>query len=164
MLGGQGGILLQRCGNWRTSAVFVGTKSTHPHQLEPRLWWVFAKLFPFAYGPNGILTSTRIGWKSAIKTWMGIRSKSTPPALSWTSWRPTGRNGALSSRTLCLLQFFLLTSVILSYYVSRATYVDQAWSCPIVLALRAIPRKNEFHSCRHVRNWRILCRHLCDTF
>ena len=28
MLGGQGGILLQRCGNWRTSAVFVGTEHT----------------------------------------------------------------------------------------------------------------------------------------
>ena len=103
-----------------------GHNSTRPHQLEPRHWWDFAKLFPFAYGPNGLLTSMWIGLKSAIKIWMGIRSKSTLPALSWTSWRPTGRNGALSSRTLCLLQFFLLTSVILSYYVSRATYVDQA--------------------------------------
>ena len=45
-----------------------GHNSAHPHQLGSKHW-------PFAFGPNGILTSTRIGWKSAIKTWMEIRSR-----------------------------------------------------------------------------------------
>ena len=42
-----------------------------------------------------------------IKTWMEIRSRSTLPVLSWTSWRPTGRSGARSSRTLCVLYTIL---------------------------------------------------------
>ena len=141
-----------------------GHNSTRPHQLEPRHWWDFAKLFPFAYGPNGLLTSMWIGLKSAIKIWMGIRSKSTLPALSWTSWRPTGRNGALSSRTLCLLQSFLLTSIILSYYVSRATYVDQAWSCPSSCTTGSSAEECVSQLLSGMHRGCILCLHLGDTF
>ena len=100
----------------------------------------------------------------SIKIWMGIRSKSTLPALSWTSWRPTGRNGALRSRTLCLLQSFLLTSVILSYCVSRATYVDQAWSCPSSCTTSSSAEKCVSQLLSGMHRGCILCLHLGDTF
>ena len=64
-----------------------------------------------------------------------------PTSLSWTSWRPpAGVAHEAVGLYVYYIQFFLLTSVILSCYVSRAMHVNLA-SFFLVVATGALPRE-----------------------
>ena len=57
----------------------------------PKRWWAFSKLFPFNCGHNGVLTSMKIGWRFAFKTWMVTRNPSDTVMNLLETYRPEWR-------------------------------------------------------------------------